>query len=214
MVHDDCGHGQWCWSTPAPGKLADLRNALKAPAPLHNKTGPLGLPGHPGGGRGGLSCRGRAPSSRRPRTRYPGARRASAFQRGVMLKLLVRVPLRQRNVREMQLDQHLTKDHDGALAAEVQRRRTQNWHAARQVNEYHVDLTDYCPEFLPVLEEFLRVYRPRLPNAATSPFLFLTRAAHRIPRGPCTWSSRKPSPCAPASGFIRTSSGPSGPPST
>ena len=44
-----------------------------------------------------------------------------------------------------------------------------------RANEYKVDLTDYCPELLPLLDEFLTTYRPRLPGAATSPFLFLTQ---------------------------------------
>jgi site-specific recombinase XerD len=43
-----------------------------------------------------------------------------------------------------------------------------------RVNTYHVDLTDYCPEFLPLLEEFLTVYRPRLPNPTGSTLLFLS----------------------------------------
>ena len=38
-----------------------------------------------------------------------------------------------------------------------------------------MDLTDYCPDLIPALEEFLREYRPRLPKAASSPFLFLTQ---------------------------------------
>jgi integrase len=43
-----------------------------------------------------------------------------------------------------------------------------------RVNEYHINLTDYCPEFIPVLEEFLQVYRPRLPNPTGSTLLFLS----------------------------------------
>jgi len=43
-----------------------------------------------------------------------------------------------------------------------------------RINEYKLDLTTHFPDFIPVLEEFLNTYRPKLPNAATSPFLFLT----------------------------------------
>jgi hypothetical protein len=109
-------------------------------------------------------------------TRYYGAQRAGRFQRGVILKLLVRVPLRQRNVREMQLHRHLVKDPT-----------TGHWHLefagddlkignrGPQVNKYELNLSTYRPEFIPILEEFLTVHRPKLPNATTSPFVFLTQ---------------------------------------
>ena len=105
-----------------------------------------------------------------------GAQRAGRFQRGVILKLLVRVPLRQRNVREMQLDRHLWKD-----------TTTGHWHLefagddlkigsrGPEVNRYELNLSTYRPEFIPILEEWLTVHRPKLPNAATSPFVFLTQ---------------------------------------
>ena len=93
-----------------------------------------------------------------------------------MLKTLSRVPLRQRNVREMQLDRHLWKD-----------RATGHWHLefagddlkigsrGPEVNTYKVNLSTYRPEFIPILEEWLTVHRPKLPNATTSPFVFLTQ---------------------------------------
>src|SRR4029453_3176453 len=93
-----------------------------------------------------------------------------------MLKLLLRIPLRQRTLREMQLGKHLAQDP-----------QTGHWHLefrgddlkfgtrGPQVNVFHVDLTAYCPEVLPVLEEWLAVHRPKLPNAAASRLVFLSQ---------------------------------------
>ena len=108
--------------------------------------------------------------------KYPKLYRALRFQLGVMLKILVRIPLRQRNLRELQWDQHLYLDHAGHWQLHLQgpdlkigKRR------GGVVNEYKRDLTTYCPDLLPVLKEWRDSYRPKLRNAATSPFCFLTR---------------------------------------
>jgi len=34
-------------------------------------------------------------------------------------------------------------------------------------------LSEYCPEWIPLLKEWLDTHRPKLRNAATSPFVFL-----------------------------------------
>ena len=44
-----------------------------------------------------------------------------------------------------------------------------------RLNEYKLNLSEDAPAFVPVLEEFLQVFRPRLPGAAASSLLFLTR---------------------------------------
>jgi hypothetical protein len=162
---------------PARQALATLRQGLKKPAPLHNKrlhwvtlaqleeVAEACL----GEGRTPLVPHGKP-------TGHPGAQRAGRFQRGVMLKLLVRVPLRQRNLREMQFGKHLVQDPT-----------TREWHLefsgadlkignrGPHVNEYKVNLSTYCPEWIPLLDEWRTVHRPKLPNAATSPFVFLTQ---------------------------------------
>ena len=107
--------------------------------------------------------------------RYPGARRASAFQRGVMLKLLVRVPLRQRNVRELRLGDHLYQDHNGYWQLAFAGNDLKIGTRGGQINKYELNLSTYRPAFIPVLEEFLEVYRPRLPNPTGSTLLFLTQ---------------------------------------
>jgi hypothetical protein len=160
---------------PHARELADLRNTVKPPPPLHIKREHwVSLRELEEIGEACLA-EGRSPYLPYRLAKHPGARRATQFQRGVILKLLVRIPLRQRNVREMRVGKHLYQDPRG------------HWHLAfsgddlkigqrrGQVNTYHVDLTDYCPDFLPVLGEWLQVYRPRLPGATASPLCFLTQ---------------------------------------
>lgn len=166
---------------PAQHPLADFRRSLKVPAAVHNKRNhwvPLATLEEVAEaclaeGRAPLVPAGKA-------SRFPGAQRAGRFQRGLILKLLVRVPLRQRNIREMQLGKHLTQDRQtGHWHLEFRGDELKVGHRGAQINTYHVDLTEYCPEWLPLLEEFLAVHRPKLPNAATSRFLFLSQ--HGIP---------------------------------
>jgi hypothetical protein len=121
---------------------------------------------------------GRLPVVRQRHLRHPGVQRAVRFQRGVILKLLVRVPLRQRNIREMRLGHNLYQDHGGHwqvhFAGDELKIGRRGCRGGSLINQYHIDLTEYFPDLLPVLGEFLQVHRPRLPNAATSPFCFLT----------------------------------------
>ena len=118
---------------------------------------------------------GRVPVTTDGRTPYPGARRAVLFQRGLLLKILVRAPLRQRNLREMRLDHNLYEDPE-----------TGHWHLrfvgpelkierrGMEFNEYAKDLTEDAPDLVPLLKEWLTVFRPRLPNATTSDLCFLS----------------------------------------
>jgi hypothetical protein len=163
---------------PARQELAALSNGLKAPAPVHIKRNHMVSLATLEAVADTCLAEGRTPlvPHRRRASLHPGVLRAVRFQRGVILKLLVRVPLRQRNVREMQLEKHLYNDP-----------QTDHWHLdfrgddlkighrGTQVNSYQLDLTDFCEEFIPLLKEFLTEHRPKLPGAATSPLVFLTQ---------------------------------------
>jgi hypothetical protein len=160
---------------PASLDLAELRNTLKLPAPVHNKRLHWVSLGELEAVAEACLAEGRAPlavQSHPPR--YPGARRAARFQLGLILKLLVRIPLRQRNVRELRRDEHLYRDQAGHWWLHFSGADLKIGERQGRVNEYRVDLTDYCPEILPLMQEWLRDYRPRMPGAATSPFYFLT----------------------------------------
>jgi hypothetical protein len=159
---------------PQASTLTKFIRGLKPPAPTHTKRAHWVTLKTLEEAANACLEEGRTPYTTHKTTRSPGAQRAVHFQRGVILKLLVRVPLRQRNVREMQLDKHLYKDQDGHWHIEFRGDELKIGNRGPLVNIYHVDLTEYCPEWLPLLEEFLTVYRCRFPGAAASKFVFLT----------------------------------------
>jgi len=160
---------------PHARALADLRNGIKPPDRLHIKRQHIvTLPQLEAVATACLEA-GRAPYQSDPRTGFPGAQRACRFQQGVILKLLVRVPLRQRNIREMQLGTHLYKDQAGHWHLHFQGEDLKIGRRGEQINEYTINLSQYAEDWVPVLEEWLREYRPRLPGATTSPLCFLTQ---------------------------------------
>jgi hypothetical protein len=165
--------------------LADFRNTLKKPAPTHDKRHHWVSLAQLEAVATALLADGRLPVvPHGHHAEHPGAKRASRFQCGLILKILVRIPLRQRNIREIRLGHNLYQD-----------TQTGHWHLhfrgdelkigtrGQKVNEYHVNLTDDTTGLVPVLEEFLDVYRPLLPGAQQSPFLFLTRVGKPFSAG-------------------------------
>jgi integrase len=161
---------------PAHPTLNAFARTLYQPPALHVKRNhiiPLALLDEVAGA---LIAEGRTPLVQRPRATHPGALRACRYQYGVILRLLVNVPLRQRNIREMQIGTHLTQDPT-----------TKHWfldfrgddlkigHRGGEVNTYTIDLTDHCPDWVALLEEWLAVHRRKLPGALESPFVFLTQ---------------------------------------
>ena len=160
---------------PHAGALGDLRQMLPTPAPMHTKRNHMVKLRDLEAVAEACLAEGRAPYVVDPRASNPGARRASHFQRGVMLKLLVRIPLRQRNVRELRLEKHLYQDEGGHWVLHFSGADLKIGERQGRINEYRLNLSEDAPDLLPVLEEFRTVYRPRLPQATTSPFLFLTQ---------------------------------------
>jgi hypothetical protein len=162
---------------PHAPELAVYRQGLKKPAPLHIKRHHMVSLAELEEVADACLAEGRAPLVPAGReSSFPGKQRAGRFQRGVILKLLVRVPLRQRNVREMQLDRHLWKEPTtGHWHLEFAGDDLKIGYRGPQINTYALNLSTYRPEFIPILEEFLTEHRPKLPNATTSPFVFLTQ---------------------------------------
>jgi hypothetical protein len=159
---------------PARQALADFRNGLPTPAALHTKRAHWVSLATLEAVAEACLAEGRSAYLNHGGTQYPGARRASHFQRGLMLKILVRIPLRQRNLRELRLEHNLYED-EGHWQLHFRGDELKIDTRGGQVNEYRVDLTDYCPDLLPALQEFLQVHRPRLPGHAASQSLFLTK---------------------------------------
>lgn len=117
----------------------------------------------------------------RPDIRH-GMFRSLTHQHALMLRLLVRIPLRSRNLRELQLDKNLYKDDAGDWHLHFSGMELKVGTRNGRTNTYHVNLSTYCPDLLSHLEEFLTLYRPRLRNAAHSPLLFLTRRGRPFDR--------------------------------
>lgn len=122
---------------------------------------------------------GRRPYLSHAAVRSPGVRGATRFQRGLMLKFLTRIPMRSRNLREMRLGTNLVQDREGHWLLEFRGNQLKVAKRAGRTNEYRFDLTRHCPpehdDLLKVLEEYLTVYRPRLPNSTPDGFVFLTQ---------------------------------------
>jgi hypothetical protein len=161
---------------PNSRALADFRNELKEPPPVHNKRHHWVSLKQLEEVAEACLAEGRQPFKWDGRTGNPGTFRAVYFQRGVILKLLVRVPLRQRNVRELHLEKNLYKDQAGHWQLHFSGDELKIGTRQGRPNTYHVDLTEYCPDFVPVLEEFLRDFRPRFPGAQTQSCLFLQKS--------------------------------------
>jgi len=169
---------------PARQALAALRRGLKQPPPLHIKRHHMVRLSLLEEVADACMTEGRLPLVNQPSGQYPGSRRAVRFGMGLMLKLLVRVPLRQRNLREMQLDRNLFQDpQTGHWVLEFVGDQLKIGTRGQQANVYSVNLTNYCPEWLPYLTEWLAAHRPKLPNAATSPYVFLTQYGSPYTKG-------------------------------
>jgi hypothetical protein len=105
----------------------------------------------------------------------PGLHRACQHRRALMLRLLLRIPLRQRNIREMQLHRNLFQDAHKHWWLSFKGEELKVGHRGGKINTFSLDLTTYFPDLIDHLQEYLDVFRPRFPNALTSPYVFLTQ---------------------------------------
>jgi hypothetical protein len=159
---------------PCALDMAEFRNTCGHPEELHDKEQTIVPLRDLEQIADACLAEGRAPVLQPGRGRHPGLWRALRFQKGVMLKILVRWPKRQRNIREIQRGRHLTQL-DGHWRLRFVGRDLKVAKRGQETNVEERDLTTFCPDFIPILEEWLNVYRPLLPNADTSPYLFLTK---------------------------------------
>jgi hypothetical protein len=103
-----------------------------------------------------------------------GLIRATQHRRALMLRLLLRIPMRQRNIREMQLDRNLYQNGQGHWWLSFRGEELKVGQRNGRINTFSLDVTAYFPDLLVHLEEYLSVFRPRFPNASTSPYVFLS----------------------------------------
>jgi hypothetical protein len=158
-------------------RLANWRNTLPAPDKVHREDNHMMSLAELEAIADGCLRDATIPASCPVGTKHPGAARASLFQKGLMLKIMIRTGLRQRNIREMKQPDNLFQD----------RTPDKHWHlrfhgkelkvgmrGPSTTNEYHINLSTETDGLVPVIEEFLNEWRKKLPGADTSPYVFLT----------------------------------------
>jgi hypothetical protein len=156
-------------------ELGDFAATLKPPLPLHTKRAHWVSLATLEAVAEDCLREARVPVVSTRGIRSPGLSRTTRFQTGLMLKFLVRIPLRQRNLREARLEHNLYQDQAGHWQLSFRGDELKIGTRGGRVNEFNLDLSEYCPDLILALQEFLQVYRPRIPGAATSPLLFLTK---------------------------------------
>jgi hypothetical protein len=102
----------------------------------------------------------------------PGLLRATAHQTSLIIRLLWRVPLRSRNVREMELGKNLFRDMQGTWQLRFVGDELKVGQRRGKINTFQVPWPD---ELVSHLDEYLTVFRPHFPHADTSPLVFLNR---------------------------------------
>jgi hypothetical protein len=161
--------------SPAVPALKDYCQDLPEPAPVHDKARQWFTLAELEAVGADLWARAQRPVARERGLAHPGLYHALEAGRALMLRLLVRVPLRQRNLRELCLGRHLYRDPQGhwqlALVGEDLKIGTR-W---GRVNDFRLDVSAHAPELIPHLEAYLDRFRPLLPRAATDPHVWLTR---------------------------------------
>ena len=163
---------------PQARAMADFRNALQPPAPLQPKA-----PAHADAratrsGSGGLP-HGRPPADPARQAHPPQwALPHQSVPEGGHPQTPDQDPPAPAECARAAAGRASLSGPGGPLAPPLERQRSQGRHAGRQPHTYHVDLTEYCPDFLPTLTEWLTVRRLRLPGAGASPYVFLTVAGH------------------------------------
>jgi hypothetical protein len=110
------------------------------------------------------------------RNERAGLLRATANQTALMLRLLCRVPLRSRNMREMELGKNLFQDAQGLWTIRFMGDELKVDQRRGRVNVFQVP---WPGELVDHLDEYLRDFRPLFPHADTSPLVFLNRQGRK-----------------------------------
>ena len=128
---------------PCALDMAEFRNTCGHPEELHDKEQTIVPLRDLEQIADACLAEGRAPVLQPGRGRHPGLWRALRFQKGVMLKILVRWPKRQRNIREIQRGRHLTQL-DGHWRLRFVGRDLKVAKRGQETNVEERDLTTFC----------------------------------------------------------------------
>jgi hypothetical protein len=104
------------------------------------------------------------------RRQWGGSRLAVRHAKALMIRLLTRVPLRQRNIRELQLGRNLCRDHQGVWQLQFQGEELKIGQRGGRINTFRIP---FPPDLIEHLDEYLQHYRPLLPRSVEDQHLFL-----------------------------------------
>ena len=129
------------------------------------------------------------PHQYNPANKTPGLFAATHAGFSLMFRLWTYIPYRQRNMRDMLLDENLHKDHDGHWRITFHGEQLKIATKRGRLNVFDVP---FPPELVPVLEEYLAVWRPVLLSRASHPdkHVFLTRWGNPYARDALTLHSK------------------------
>jgi hypothetical protein len=163
---------------PEYSTLRKLKRKMAKPAKLFDKKRPRHTVSLSELDQVGLSlmAEGRQPLNHGHRW-SSGVQRAVRFQTGLMIRLLVRCPRRSREIREMDLDGRLYHDEAGTWQLYYRSDQLKIAEHDRAPNEFRMS---WPSDLVADLEEYLQIFRPRLPNSATSPIVFLGARGHPL----------------------------------
>ena len=125
---------------------------------------------HPLNPRRLLEC----PWIRKDLHRYNRTRTAWYVEMSLMLRLLIRLPMRQRCLREMELDKNLYRDHAGIWQIRFVGDQLKVASVGQTINRYEFPFPN---DLVGALEEWLNDWRPKLETPHES-HVFLTMAKH------------------------------------
>jgi len=78
----------------------------------------------------------------------------------------------------MQRDRNLYQDTQGHWWLSFQGDELKVAKRQGRINTFSLNLTQYFPDLIAHLEEYLCVFRPKFPHASTSPYVFLMKSGH------------------------------------
>jgi hypothetical protein len=157
---------------PVSEALQSLKKRLPQPEPMHNKQHPLHSLTLKELEQVGMTLLAdarnplRAPGQRAPHAIFRVCRHRTAL----VIRLLVRIPLRIRNICEMKSGQNLFQDHTGTWQIRFQGEELKISQRQGRMNIFQVP---FPPDLVEHLEEYLQHYRPLFRNADQYPHLFI-----------------------------------------
>jgi len=157
---------------PQAEALARYCRTLPDPEPMHDKQYQMPSLAELDSVGNQLMRLAQQPYSVRRDTPYPGLQHALRYQRGLILKLLVRVPLRSQNIRGLRQPTNLYQDAHGRWYLHFRGGELKIERRKGRLNNFH---NPWPEDILRELEIFLQTYRPQIPHADHSSHLFLTR---------------------------------------